>query len=94
MYCIDNISLPRKIKMGRGMPYADSEILVNVHLLKKGIIDLLYLHCYMQVCLDLGASLSRLLNTSSDSFWQTGWVYVRVQNCVSFIYNGWLPSLL
>jgi hypothetical protein len=21
-------------------------------------------------------------------------VYVRVQNCVSFIYNGWLPSLL
>ncbi|KAL9364918.1 hypothetical protein Peur_042791 [Populus x canadensis] len=41
-----------------------------------------------EVCLDLGASLSRLLNTSSDSFWQTGWVYVRVQNCVSFIYNG------
>ncbi|CAK7326240.1 unnamed protein product [Dovyalis caffra] len=41
-----------------------------------------------EVCLDLGASLSRLLGTSSDSFWQTGWVYVRVQNCATFIYNG------
>ncbi|KAJ6429558.1 hypothetical protein OIU84_021040 [Salix udensis] len=41
-----------------------------------------------EVCLDLGASLNRLLNASSDSFWQTGWVHVRVQNCISFIYNG------
>ncbi|KAF9674342.1 hypothetical protein SADUNF_Sadunf10G0117300 [Salix dunnii] len=41
-----------------------------------------------QVCLDLGASLSRLLDTYKDPFWQTGWVYVRAQNSVSFIHNG------
>ncbi|KAI5574322.1 hypothetical protein BDE02_10G138600 [Populus trichocarpa] len=41
-----------------------------------------------EVCLDLGASLSRLLDTFRDSFWQTGWVYVRAQNSVSFIHNG------
>ncbi|KAJ6891539.1 squamosa promoter-binding-like protein 1 isoform X1 [Populus alba x Populus x berolinensis] len=41
-----------------------------------------------EVCLDLGASLSRLLDTFRDSFWQTGWVYVRVRNSVSFIHNG------
>ncbi|KAG6759853.1 hypothetical protein POTOM_036346 [Populus tomentosa] len=43
---------------------------------------------YLTVCLDLGASLSRLLDTFRDSFWQTGWVYVRVRNSVSFIHNG------
>ncbi|KAJ6720885.1 TRANSCRIPTION FACTOR SBP FAMILY-RELATED [Salix viminalis] len=41
-----------------------------------------------EVCLDLGASLSRLLDTYRDPFWQTGWVYVRAQNSVSFIHNG------
>ncbi|XP_021606651.1 squamosa promoter-binding-like protein 1 isoform X3 [Manihot esculenta] len=41
-----------------------------------------------EICLNLGTSLSILLNASIDSFWRTGWVYARVQHCVSFIYNG------
>lgn len=47
----------------------------------------------MQICLNLGTSLSILLNASIDSFWRTGWVYARVQHCVSFIYNGLSFSL-
>ncbi|XP_065863938.1 squamosa promoter-binding-like protein 1 [Euphorbia lathyris] len=41
-----------------------------------------------QIRLDLGSSLSRLLGASADPFWRSGWVYARVQHCVSFIYNG------
>ncbi|XP_015574731.1 squamosa promoter-binding-like protein 1 isoform X2 [Ricinus communis] len=41
-----------------------------------------------EICIDLGARLSKLLDGSTDSFWRTGWVYARVQHCVSFIYNG------
>ncbi|KAL5859331.1 hypothetical protein ACOSQ4_000627 [Xanthoceras sorbifolium] len=41
-----------------------------------------------ELCSDLTFSLSRLLDLSDDSFWKTGWVYVRVQNQIAFIYNG------
>ncbi|TXG63219.1 hypothetical protein EZV62_010213 [Acer yangbiense] len=41
-----------------------------------------------ELCSDLTFSLSRLLDLSNDSFWTTGWVYVRVQNQIAFIYNG------
>lgn len=41
-----------------------------------------------EICLHLGASLSKLLEASNDSFWRTGWVYARVQQRLSFIYNG------
>nr|AVV48326.1 squamosa promoter binding-like protein [Litchi chinensis] len=41
-----------------------------------------------ELCSDLSFSLSRLLNLSDDSFWTTGWVYVRVQSQIAFIYNG------
>ncbi|XP_050218750.1 squamosa promoter-binding-like protein 1 [Mercurialis annua] len=41
-----------------------------------------------EICHDLGDSLSKLLDASADSFWRTGWIYARVRNCVSFIYNG------
>ncbi|XP_057958991.1 squamosa promoter-binding-like protein 1 isoform X2 [Malania oleifera] len=41
-----------------------------------------------ELCRDLGSSLSRLLDVSSDNFWRTGWVYARVQHHVSFICDG------
>ncbi|XP_031279779.1 squamosa promoter-binding-like protein 1 [Pistacia vera] len=41
-----------------------------------------------ELCCDLTFSLSRLLELSNDSFWTTGWVYVRVQHQIAFIYNG------
>ncbi|KAK1317504.1 Squamosa promoter-binding-like protein 1 [Acorus calamus] len=41
-----------------------------------------------KLCHDLSSSLCRLLNVTNDNFWKTGWVYVRVQHRVAFIYNG------
>ncbi|KAA8549030.1 hypothetical protein F0562_000714 [Nyssa sinensis] len=42
-----------------------------------------------ELCCDLRSSLSRLLNVSDDdNFWRIGWVYVRVQHQIAFIYNG------
>ncbi|KAL0388942.1 UNVERIFIED_CONTAM: Squamosa promoter-binding-like protein 1 [Sesamum radiatum] len=40
------------------------------------------LHC------DLTSSLRRLVNSSSDSFWRTGWIFTRVQHHVTFVCNG------
>ncbi|XP_015891807.3 squamosa promoter-binding-like protein 1 [Ziziphus jujuba] len=40
------------------------------------------------LCYNLSSSLSRLLDVSDDTFWRTGWVYIRVQNQIAFIYNG------
>ncbi|XP_016512846.1 squamosa promoter-binding-like protein 12 [Nicotiana tabacum] len=37
---------------------------------------------------DLNSSLRKLLNASADSFWQTGWVYTRVNDRVAFLFNG------
>ncbi|KAL8158925.1 hypothetical protein V2J09_000462 [Rumex salicifolius] len=37
---------------------------------------------------DLGSSLSRLLDTTDDSFWRSGWAYTRVQDQIVFSYNG------
>ncbi|CAI9759207.1 unnamed protein product [Fraxinus pennsylvanica] len=42
-----------------------------------------------ELCCDLGSNLSRLLDSYHDvTFWSTGWIYVRVQNQIAFIYNG------
>ncbi|XAR56939.1 hypothetical protein NMG60_11024911 [Bertholletia excelsa] len=41
-----------------------------------------------KLCYDLNSSLSRLLDASNDCFWRIGWVYVRVQHRVAFMYNG------
>ncbi|CAK9145273.1 unnamed protein product [Ilex paraguariensis] len=42
-----------------------------------------------ELCCDLGASLSRLLDASDeDTFWRTGWVSVRVQNQIAYMCNG------
>ncbi|XP_028054458.1 squamosa promoter-binding-like protein 1 [Camellia sinensis] len=42
-----------------------------------------------ELCCDLTSSLSRLLDASNDdTFWTTGWVYIRVQHQVAFMYNG------
>ncbi|KAG8372814.1 hypothetical protein BUALT_Bualt12G0106200 [Buddleja alternifolia] len=37
---------------------------------------------------DLASSLTRLLDSSNDSFWRTGWIYSRVGQCVTFVFNG------
>ncbi|KZV33652.1 squamosa promoter-binding-like protein 1-like [Dorcoceras hygrometricum] len=37
---------------------------------------------------DISSSLRRLLDSSNDSFWKTGWIYSRVQNHISFVYDG------
>ncbi|OMO82251.1 Transcription factor, SBP-box [Corchorus olitorius] len=37
---------------------------------------------------DLSFSLSRLLDCSDDTFWRTGWIYIRVQDQIAFINNG------
>ncbi|KAL7144261.1 hypothetical protein ABFS83_07G000500 [Erythranthe nasuta] len=37
---------------------------------------------------NLTSSLLRLLNSSTDSFWRTGWIYTRVHHHVTFMYNG------
>ncbi|XP_043723285.1 squamosa promoter-binding-like protein 1 [Telopea speciosissima] len=41
-----------------------------------------------EICCDLSSTLSRLLDASDDTFWRTGWVYVRVKHQIAFIYNG------
>ncbi|KAI3459169.1 hypothetical protein Pfo_015832 [Paulownia fortunei] len=37
---------------------------------------------------NLNSSLRRLLDSSTDSFWRTGWIYTRVRHRVTFVYNG------
>ncbi|XP_057422279.1 squamosa promoter-binding-like protein 1 [Lotus japonicus] len=44
-----------------------------------------------EICYDLTSSLGRLLDVSDDTFWRTGWVHVRVQHQMAFIFNGLLP---
>ncbi|KAK9281033.1 hypothetical protein L1049_003925 [Liquidambar formosana] len=41
-----------------------------------------------ELCCDLSSSLNRLLDVSDDTFWRTGWMYIRVQHQIAFIYNG------
>ncbi|XP_022842385.1 squamosa promoter-binding-like protein 1 [Olea europaea var. sylvestris] len=36
----------------------------------------------------LSSSLRRLVDSSTDSFWSTGWIYTRVRHRVAFLYNG------
>ncbi|KAL4603911.1 hypothetical protein ACB092_10G157700 [Castanea dentata] len=56
------------------------------------IVLTIYLHqaeaAWEELCYDLSSSLNRLLDASDDSFWRTGWVYVRVQHQIAFIYDG------
>lgn len=52
------------------------------------VLTLQVLICFLQLCYDLSSSLNRLLDVSDDSFWRTGWVYIRVQHQIAFIYNG------
>nr|KYP56121.1 Squamosa promoter-binding-like protein 12 [Cajanus cajan] len=41
-----------------------------------------------ELCYDLTSSLSRLLDVSDDTFWRNGWVHIRVQHQMAFIFNG------
>ncbi|KAE9618852.1 putative transcription factor SBP family [Lupinus albus] len=41
-----------------------------------------------ELCYNLSSNLNRLLNVSEDSFWRTGWVHIRVQHQIAFIFNG------
>ncbi|KAG4995745.1 hypothetical protein JHK84_026804 [Glycine max] len=44
-----------------------------------------------ELCYDLTSSLNRLLDVSDDTFWRNGWVHIRVQHQMAFIFNGLLP---
>ncbi|KAL0367849.1 UNVERIFIED_CONTAM: Squamosa promoter-binding-like protein 1 [Sesamum radiatum] len=37
---------------------------------------------------NLNSTLGRLLESSAESFWRTGWIYTRVQHRATFVYNG------
>ncbi|ONK78764.1 uncharacterized protein A4U43_C02F22170 [Asparagus officinalis] len=56
------------------------------------IILTIYLHLaksgWDELCRDLSSNLNRLLYSSADKFWRTGWIFARVQNHIAFIYNG------
>ncbi|KAG4401530.1 hypothetical protein GLYMA_02G008600v4 [Glycine max] len=41
-----------------------------------------------ELCYDLTSSLNRLLDVSDDTFWRNGWVHIRVQHQMAFIFNG------
>lgn len=41
-----------------------------------------------ELCCDLTSSLIKLLDVSDDTFWKTGWVHIRVQHQMAFIFNG------
>ncbi|KAK7259146.1 hypothetical protein RIF29_24745 [Crotalaria pallida] len=41
-----------------------------------------------ELCSDLTSSLNRLLDVSDDTFWGTGWVHIRVQHQIAFVFNG------
>ncbi|CAA3009995.1 squamosa promoter-binding 1 [Olea europaea subsp. europaea] len=44
---------------------------------------------WKELCRDLSSSLSRVLGFSNDdTFWSTGWIYIRVQNQIAFAFNG------
>ncbi|CAN8285926.1 unnamed protein product [Cochlearia groenlandica] len=37
---------------------------------------------------DLGSSLRKLLDLSDDTLWTDGWIYVRMQNQLAFVFDG------
>ncbi|XP_031498780.1 squamosa promoter-binding-like protein 1 [Nymphaea colorata] len=41
-----------------------------------------------ELCNSLSVHLKKLLDTSDDLFWRSGWIYARVQNQMAFINNG------
>ncbi|CAL0320893.1 unnamed protein product [Lupinus luteus] len=41
-----------------------------------------------ELCYNLTSSLKRLLDVSEDTFWRSGWVHIRVQHQIAFIFNG------
>ncbi|KAJ4751643.1 Squamosa promoter-binding-like protein 6 [Rhynchospora pubera] len=43
---------------------------------------------WTELCNDLSGEIERLLSSCTDDFWQTGWIYVRVQHEIVFIYDG------
>ncbi|XP_072997087.1 squamosa promoter-binding-like protein 6 [Typha latifolia] len=43
---------------------------------------------WKELCSDLSSYLDRLLCSSTDEFWKSGWIYARVQHQIGFIYNG------
>ncbi|XP_042457507.1 squamosa promoter-binding-like protein 1 [Zingiber officinale] len=43
---------------------------------------------WMQLCNDLSTSINKLLHSSFDNIWRTGWIFTLVQNYAVFIYNG------
>ena len=63
-------------------------------LLTGSLLTLHDLVAFLQLCYDLTSNLNRLLEVADDTFWRTGWVHIRVQHQMAFIFNGLLPCLL
>nr|CAD1821884.1 unnamed protein product [Ananas comosus var. bracteatus] len=43
---------------------------------------------WQELCDYLSSYLDRLLNSSTNNFWRSGWMYVKVRHQIAFIYNG------
>lgn len=53
------------------------------------VTNLPSLNCFIQLQCDLTSTLSRLLDASNnDTFWRIGWLYIRMQHQIGFLYNG------
>ena len=80
--------------MGGSKPFFSKTIYMRLVLLTGDTIDLTRLFPpFLQLCYDLTSSLNRLLDVSDDTFWRNGWVHIRVQHQMAFIFNGLLPCL-
>lgn len=45
-------------------------------------------HAWKELCGNLTSGLKRLLETSDDTFWRTGWMCAKVGRQIAFIHNG------
>nr|CAD1829703.1 unnamed protein product [Ananas comosus var. bracteatus] len=41
-----------------------------------------------ELCNSLSSYLERLLNSSANDFWRSGWIYARIEDQIAFIHNG------
>lgn len=76
--------------MGGGLFYHVYLYMWSIVFLCLGrVTNLPCLNCFLQLQCDLTSSLSRLLDASDhDTFWRIGWLYIRMQHRMAFIYNG------
>lgn len=80
--------------MGGSKPFSSKTIYTGFYILTGDTLDLVCFVPLLQLCYDLTSSLNRLLDVSDDTFWRNGWVHIRVQHQMAFIFNGLLPCLV